>query len=362
MSVKERLNNAVHHSEGLARLYASLAVSRGRYDHKWMDEVLATFASDRAPSEINRLKKDIIYCQKRYGFAFSEYFLFGLETRPERERADFISWRVRKVIGQRLRRGQDIWQIHHDKFRTAQVYAKWFGRDVVEITGRESREAFDGFIKSHPRFIAKPRDGSKGEGVTLFDTERDGTPETLFEKLLSMAPVIVEELVVQVPEMAAFHPSSVNTLRAMTWCEDGKVTRLYTLFRMGRGGSLIDNASAGGIIAAVDPESGIVMTPGFTETGHERFDVHPDTGVTITGARIPKWRELCQTLEEVAAVLPDQKMTGWDLALTSKGWMLIEVNHNASFVGIQMTTGKGLRPLIEQVTGFEIRDGLVKSR
>ena len=103
-------------------------------------------------------------------------------------------------------------------------------------------------------------DGSKGDGVAIHDKEGDGRDtRELFEELLRGKPLIIEELVVQDPRMAAFHPSSVNTMRVMTWYDGGEMTILYALVRMGRGGSVIDNASAGGVIAAVDRESGTIM-------------------------------------------------------------------------------------------------------
>jgi len=75
---------------------------------------------------------------------------------------------------------------------------------------------------------------------------------------------------------------------------------------------------------------------------------HPDTGIQIIGAQIPKWEELLALVEELVKIIPEQKYVGWDLALTTNGWCMIEGNDRAMLTGVQMCEQRGIRQLINQ--------------
>ena len=76
---------------------------------------------------------------------------------------------------------------------------------------------------------------------------------------------------------------------------------------------------------------------------------HPDTGVVLLGYRVPFWEEAKAFVCELAQVIPDNHYTGWDIALTDKGWVLQEGNDRGGFMLIQITTGKGFRPEIDRI-------------
>jgi len=352
MSIRKRVFKAVRRHDRLAKPAARAMYHLGLYDRKAVDEEAAALAGGRHGREISDLKRDIVLCQKCLRIDPHEYRLFGFEGRSEEERRQFIGFTERRDIVDELIRGRKSWRILLDKYKAYETFKAWYRRDAAEIDGEKSRPGFEAFAGKHRTFIVKPRDGEKGKDVSLITLEQgDLTGGKVFDELLSQGPWIAEEIVSQDPRMAAFHPASINTVRVMTYCEDDEVKVLFSLVRMGRGGAVVDNASAGGIIAAVDALTGEIVTPGFTETARETFAIHPDTGVPITGSRIPEWERLLGTVDEIARILPDQKLTGWDLALTDRGWAMIEGNHEASFTGYQLCTGQGVRPLIEKTVG-----------
>ena len=163
-----------------------------------------------------------------------------------------------------------------------------------------------------------------------------------FDELLSKAPYVAEELVVQDPEMACFHPASVNTVRLVTVCRDGKVGYLMACIRFGLGDSVIDNGTAGGILAAVDTKTGEIATPAFYLTKKEEFENHPDTGARIFHTILPNWEEMRRVTRQMALMVPGQRIVGWDMAFAGGHWVLIEAN---SCPGLQPGVGyyKGLR-------------------
>merc|ERR1719262_273888 len=59
---------------------------------------------------------------------------------------------------------------------------------------------------------------------------------------------------------------------------------------------------------------------------------HPDNNVKITGRRVPDikiLKDLCVTAH--SKMMPDVTMAGWDVALTTKGPLLLEANLSCNF-------------------------------
>jgi uncharacterized protein YqfA (UPF0365 family) len=59
---------------------------------------------------------------------------------------------------------------------------------------------------------------------------------------------------------------------------------------MGQDKRIVDNAGAGGIMARIDSMTGVISTTGADEA-NKKYITHPDTGVTIEGFKIPRWKE-----------------------------------------------------------------------
>ena len=104
--------------------------------------------------------------------------------------------------------------------------------------------------------------------------------------------------------------------------------------RIGRAGSDADNTAQGGIWAQVDRRTGKIL-PGVTkatfgryEKGNPvRFEAHPDTGKFFVGMRVP-WFDEGRLLALVAhrRLGLDMISLGWDVAISSAGPILLEVN------------------------------------
>lgn len=60
----------------------------------------------------------------------------------------------------------------------------------------------------------------------------------------------------------------------------GEVVILSAVFRVGQRNRIVDNGGAGGILANIDPVTGIVYTNGADEFGNT-YVKHPQTGVVF---------------------------------------------------------------------------------
>ena len=98
--------------------------------------------------------------------------------------------------------------------------------------------------------------------------------------------VLVEELIVQHPEMC-FGNMSVNTIRTHTILDrDGKAHVIKAILRVGVGSTFVDNYAKGGAIYEVDVMEGIVCSYGRNHAG-EVIVKHPQTDIVMRDA----WQE-----------------------------------------------------------------------
>lgn len=304
---------------------------------------------------LRRLRRDMWYCSVRYLCAFNEYFLFDFPDLSHEGRKTFIT-ELQKNDACASVNPPELQAIFQNKWQTYQRFGRYYGRDAFLADSQVSERAFYRFAESHPHFIAKPVASACGDGVRAYDAAalgREGLAELLTRARTQ--PMLLEEPIVQSEDMARFHPASVNTVRIATFRQDGTVHILFTYLRTGRGGSVVDNASAGGFAASIDPDTGIVFTPAICKTTLESALVHPDTGVQIIGARIPRWEEALALVRELTAVVPEQRYVGWDLALTDSGWVMVEGNNTSQMSCPQFTTRRGIRPLLAPY--FHLRHG-----
>ena len=92
----------------------------------------------------------------------------------------------------------------------------------------------------------------------------------------------------------------------------------------------MDNAGSGGIYASVDFKYGFIQTDAVNYRG-EHFNVHPDTKVQIVGFQMPKWNEALDLINEMATAVKGTTLVSWDIAYSTKGWLMIEANDNGDW-------------------------------
>ncbi len=303
---------------------------------KELPKAVETFVPDDRKKDgkyIKKLEKDIIENGFLYSVSPSEYFLLGFETLNDREKLSFVGDYEKGWLCQRLGKLRSV-KIWGDKFKIYQFFRPYYRREAISIKAPGDAEALFDFIKKHNGAILKEVDSSMGKGVTLVRNDPEEMKrcwDSISDSLQKGTAYIAEELIRQSAETAVFHPKSVNTVRVMTFRTRDEAAILGAVFRIGRGDSVVDNAGSGGMIAEINPETGLVIGDAITEAG-EKFASHPDSGTRIDGAALPKWEELLELSKTLASMLPDQKYVGWDLALTDQGWVMVEANSRAQFI------------------------------
>lgn len=178
--------------------------------------------------------------------------------------------------------------------------------------------------------IIKPSLTGRGNGVRKVHIE-DGIVdnkqalEELFHEYF--ADYLVQQVIVQHPDMKALNSSSVNTIRIVTYRTGMEVKTVYTVIRIGRRGMNIDNESAGGISAIIHPD-GTIGKYAYGAPGVDNVEF-TDTGIKLDGYKVPSYNKAIEMVKQSHMQLPYFNMIGWDIAIEEDGTpVMIELNLN----------------------------------
>lgn len=332
--------------ERMKRNMESVA-ERNQADHEHALEVVcAETGWDRSKAK-TEIEKAAINC----GSSFKDFYKFRLWQHTPEQQREFLTLKVAEKMGFKYNSNAKAQETLQKKTRFAKKFSdllgrKWFvNRDI-------SYEEFLEKIEGVEDLILKPVASTQGKGIEkvhcgagLSDAEK----RALYDDIMSRTRrMLCEECIVQHPDIAAFNPTSVNTIRVLTVLDEGTCYHVYAGFRMGRGG-IVDNFHAGGIISSVDVKTGITCMDAIDLDG-THYPVHPVSGLPTKGFQIPHWDQVLEVTEKAARRIKNVGMVGWDVAVTENGVCLIEGNSEASYQIIQLPyveEGIGMRKIFE---------------
>lgn len=295
---------------------------------------------------------DFAAARLRYHVMFEEYRQYQFYRLKNRARREYVTeYEVLNVLPRKFNHPQSS-KILDDKLQFNRYFKDCVGRDYCCLDGCNEAE-FAAFVKKHPSFILKPTDSWCGHGVMKMDCGAETDIAELYAQLRKdYGACLVEEIIVQHEKMASLNPDSVNTIRVISLLDaKGEVHIPCAAVRIGRSGACIDNFCSGGMAAAVDAASGMIISGAF-DRNSDRYLVHPDTGTGIVGFQIPEWDRVVDAVKAAARRLPDVRFVGWDVVVQRNGTVcFVEGNSNPGARTIQMPLKQGLKPAYVSVLG-----------
>jgi hypothetical protein len=233
-----------------------------------------------------------------------------------------------------------------NKVTFSELYNKFLGRDWLNAETATLAEA-EAFIAAHPVFFAKPPDGLCGKGIKKISAEGK-TARELLDELKAEQCTLWDEPLIQHDTLNTIYPEAVNTVRVMTFLDDGGTARLIgAVLRIGNG-AYVDNFASGGLAALIDLETGKLSRLAQSKTG-ETYDKHPATGAVFGNITIPHWDAVKSVVSEAALIEPKVRYVGWDVAITATTPVLIECNPLPDYGLLQLPahTDTGIIPKLK---------------
>ncbi|MEC3907983.1 sugar-transfer associated ATP-grasp domain-containing protein [Tamlana sp. 2201CG12-4] len=191
--------------------------------------------------------------------------------------------------------------------------------------------------------VIKPSiESGGGNGVIGFSVNKGRTSyKSLSIKELFLTyskDFIVQEVVKQHPDMKKLNPSSLNTIRVLSYLKNDSVYLLSSIVRIGKLNSFTDNSSSGGISCGINPD-GSLKQYGFNQAGEQRFE--SDSGIRLATFKVPEYKKVKELVKKVHIQVPYFKLIAWDIAIDyEEAPVLIEYNtYKMGISSLQLANG-----------------------
>ena len=156
----------------------------------------------------------------------------------------------------------------------------------------------------------------------------------------------IQEVIKQHEDMKILNPSSINTIRVLTYRSDMEVLVLYTVIRIGRKNSVVDNESSGGMTALIYP-NGTIAKYAYSSPTEGQIE-KTDEGIKLDGHKVPSYDKVVKLVQEQHFNLPFFDIIGWDIAIREDGEPII-VEFNVYPEMTQSATGPAFGEYTERI-------------
>ena len=183
----------------------------------------------------------------------------------------------------------------------------------------------NGFCKKLSGILGEGAFTLQVAGGKIYIKETEVTIDQLKER--TEGQYLLQERITQHPKMSELHPASVNTIRMVTFNNNGMVSVFSTVLRIGAKGKSVDNWASGGIIVSIDKQTGKLGKEGMFKIGYGgRVATHPDTNMVFEDFQIPFFDKCVKLACKLHSYFYGIHSVGWDIAITADGPIFIEGN------------------------------------
>lgn len=159
---------------------------------------------------------------------------------------------------------------------------------------------------------------------------------------------VIQEAIHQNDGLSALCPSSVNTIRVVTYRRAPKeVVVVYAVMRIGKFGSEVDNTSAGGMVCNIDIETGKLSKYAISSKPAGKYEKN-EAGVVFEGYQVPCFDKVVEQAKKMHFRLPHFPMIGWDFTVDTNNDVVF-VEMNAPFGLHQPAAGPGYGKYTDEI-------------
>jgi hypothetical protein len=281
---------------------------------------------------------------------FQDYIDYDFAILNSAERATYMTHPVSNELSQKYDH-PDFRGLFQDKVEFDRVFSEHLHREwmVVEPGNAEEVRAF---TERQGTIVTKEPVGQAGTGVHRYHAAEVADWDDFHRGLLERGELLVEEVIVQHPDLAAVCPGTVNTTRVTAFF-DGEQTHILAMAQKFGRGAVSDQMTFGGFYTMLD-ENGHAVGAVYDSHAHVH-EFHPDSGFRIADFQLPMIDEVRAFVDRVARVVPQVQYVGWDIVVTPTGPVLVEGNWGAGvYENKPSVTGirTGHKPRYREAIGF----------
>ena len=225
--------------------------------------------------------------------------------------------------------------------------------DIVSLD--EAVEACKSYNK--PLIIKPTIETGSGKMVNRFVTEGEKTSlqnqsiKDLFK--VYKKDFVVQECLEQSDVLKSLNPSSLNTLRVVSYLNDQGVHITTSVLRVGKDGCVTDNFSTGGLFCGIE-ENGDLKGKGYGPKG-EVFETSY-TGINLKDCKIPNYSAVKEMVKSMHFVVPYFKIISWDIGLDKNNTpYLIEYNTTKQGIDLQIAAGPYLGKFTDEILAMGLK-------
>lgn len=228
----------------------------------------------------------------------------------------------------------------------------YFYDDKMPITKAEAldrcRDLKDVVIK--PSMI-----GMWGTGVRIINSDNgkigdNESVEDLFRQFGKN--FIIQKKVIQHEGMSLLNPTSLNTLRVLSYRQGDYIYIMYAVVRIGRKGKKVDNETAGGINADINLDNGRIKDCAYGTPSEKRI-LKTDVGTILKDFQIPSFDKVLGIVRDLHLRLPYFHLVGWDFGIDREGRpVMIEWNRCPDLS--QTAHGPAFGEMTEEIVKFAL--------
>ncbi len=303
-----------------------------------------------------------------------EYFFFGvfLDRYPLDEKCRFIGWRREIQLDQTANAG-DARELANDKLachtlldrhdmplpKIMAVYGK-IGAEEIDTVQLRDFDAVATFLKNsnhYPLFI-KPARGTQGNGTYAvlglengnlqLSSGRQLPMNDFISQLVPARPggILFQELLQTPANIEIICGQRLTSVRIIVIMTLAGPEILSAVWRVPTGDNITDNFNCGrtgNIIAGIELETGkiqhAVRGNGWK---YHPVDRHPDTNIEFGDMHIPNWQSIFSLCLNAAKLFPTLHLQHWDIALTNRGPVIMEINVEGGMRTHQIVQQRGI--------------------
>ncbi|WP_412561071.1 sugar-transfer associated ATP-grasp domain-containing protein [Winogradskyella sp. MIT101101] len=226
-----------------------------------------------------------------------------------------------------------------------------------EIVGLQDAINACGSIEG--KLIIKPTiDSGRGKMVNTFSvlnsktTYKDYSIEKLFR--LYGKDFVIQECLEQSAVLKSLNPSSLNTLRIVSYLNNEGVHILSSVLRVGKLGSSTDNFSTGGLFCGI-LHDGTLKGKGYNPKGEVVTET--STGISIADCKIPNYAKVQEMVKSMHHVVPYFRIIAWDIGINKDDLpYLIEYNTYKLGIDLQIADGPLLGDFTDEILALALQN------